>query len=74
MKYYNLKAVVNGKAITVNKKFSTRNSAIDAFFKMVAVKAMNTQVEEIIERGDKHNLEYICNNNSRFLVSRVLVA
>ena len=74
MKYYNLKAVINGKTISVNKKFSTRNSAIDAFFRMAAVKAMNTQVEEIIEKGDKHNLEYICNNNSRFLVSRVLVA
>ena len=74
MKYYNLKAVVNGKTISVNKKFSTRDRAIDAFFRMVAVRATNTQVEEIIEKGDKHNLEYICNNNSRFLVSRILVA
>ena len=74
MKYYNLKAVVNGETISVNKKFSTRDRAINAFFKMLAVKIANTQVEEIIEKGDKHTLEYICNNNSRFLVSRVLVA
>lgn len=70
MKYYTVQAVTNSKTIKVNKHFSTRDEAINYIFKLLPY---NTQVEEEINKGN-HNIEYICNNHSRFSISRQIAA
>lgn len=69
---YNLSAVlVNGDLLSINKNYSSRERAIKAAFKMFALKGCNVQVEEIIEKGNKHNLEYVCDDLNRFTISRL---
>ena len=60
--YYDLSLIVKGRPISVSKKFSTRNRAVDAALKIIENSEWNAQVEDNIERGNKHNLEYVCNN------------
>lgn len=66
MKYYTAEAITNSKVIKVNKKFATRDEAINYAFKLLP---FNTQVEEEINKGN-HRIEYRCNNYNRFFVSR----
>ena len=64
--------VVNGRDVCLKKKYTSRNAAIDGMFdyfdKNLYVDNMQVQ-EEIIK--EKHVIEYVCNNNTRFTVARV---
>lgn len=68
---YKLMPVVNGKTVTVTKEFRTRNSAIDYALSLYARNGFDVQIDEVIEKGNKHNLEYICTNVNRFQINRL---
>ena len=76
MKYYLLTSTINNKAVVCSRKFKTRNAAVNYMMSRLSPYAwLGPQLE--IERpihGDKHNLEYICDDNSRFVVTRVVVS
>lgn len=67
MKYYTAEAITNSKTIKVNKRFATRDEAINYVFNKIL--PFNAQVEEEISKGN-HRVEYRCNNYNRFIVSR----
>ncbi len=68
---YTLSGVLNGKRITFNKKFSSRNAAINYMFKYYENNCFfNFRVEEEIEKS-KHDIEYVYNYNNRFEIARV---
>ena len=74
MKYYTLETINNGEAVTINKKFNTRNQAINYAFVYFERHLYNAelQVEDEYEiNGDKHNVEYVLNYNNRFRINRV---
>ena len=74
MKYYTLEAINNGKTIKINRKFNTRNSAIDYAFNYFEKRFLNDglQVEDEFDiNDDKHNVEYVLDYNNRFRVNRV---
>lgn len=73
MKKYILVAVVDGKNVSFDKKFKSRDDAIDYMFKYYTDHFMyNIQVEEEFAKGDdQHNVEYVCNNYNRFRIARV---
>ena len=68
---YTLSGVLNGKRILFNKKFSSRNAAINYMFKYYESNCFyNFQVEEEIEKN-RHDIEYVYDYNNRFEVARV---
>lgn len=68
---YTLSGVLNGKRILFNKKFSSRNAAINYMFKYYEDHYFyDFQVEEEIVKS-KHDIEYVYNFNNRFEVARV---
>ena len=74
MKYYILHAVVNGKeAILKRALFSSRQQAIDYMFDYYDRHYMySLQVtDEYQIDGNKHNIEYVCDNYNRFIITRV---
>ena len=73
MKYYTLEAIIKGKPVKFEKAFSTRDSAIDYMFKYYDKHFMSNLVvnEEISVNGDKHNIEYVCDDFDRFRIKRV---
>lgn len=72
MKYYDLAIVSNFQDVSIKKKFRTRSKAIDYALKYLSNEgSRNIQLEDIIERSNKHNLEYICSDRySRFFINR----
>ena len=75
MKYYTLETINNGKIEKINKKFDTRDQAIDYAFAYFEDKTYNDslQVEDVYSiRNDKHNIEYVLDYYNRFRVNRVL--
>ena len=74
MKLYTLRGTIAGQYVTPNKMFRSREEAVEYMFKYSEKKyVFDMQVEEIIKtNGDKHNLEYVCNNNNRFFIERVI--
>ncbi len=72
MKYYSLTGVVAGQTIQFRKKFKRRNDAINYMFKYYGNHYLgNLTVEDTIEIK-KHNVEYVCNQYNRFIISRSL--
>lgn len=77
MKYYVLETINNGATVKVNKKFKSRNKAIDYAFTYFERKTFNNdlQVEdEYAIEGNKHNIEYVLDYYTRFRVERVQLA
>jgi len=74
MKYYTLETINNGQAATINKKFTSRNQAINYAFAIFERKYLNEYIEiedEFRIGDDKHNVEYVLDYNNRFRINRV---
>ena len=73
IKYYKVNnAVMRGDNITkINKSFKNRNEAISYMLNYYNKRFINAEVEEEIYLN-KHVVEYICTNNNRFIVSRII--
>ena len=74
MKYYTLETINNGQAEIINKKFNTRNQAINYAFAIFERKYLNEYIEiedEFRIGDDKHNVEYVLDYNNRFRINRV---
>ena len=75
MKYYTLETVKNGSTALVNKKFNSRDEAINYAFEYFEKALYNDslQVEEEFNiDDDKHNVEYVLGYHNRFRINRVL--
>ena len=72
MKYYTLQAIINGERKDFSKQFASRQSAIDYMFNYLeSAYIFEKQVEEEYAiNGNKHNVEYVCDYNTRFIVNR----
>ena len=72
MKKYTLEAIVGGNTVKFSKKFDSRDSAINYIFNYYNKRYIyNLCVNEEIEvKGDKHNIEYVCDNYNRFRIAR----
>lgn len=74
MKYYELKAVVDGDTAKLKRNlFATRGDAINYMFKYYRMHYIyNLQVvDEYPINGNKHNIEYVCDFYNRFTINRV---
>ena len=75
MKYYNLKAIVNGNPVRLKRTmFSSRNEAIDYMFKYYDnhyLYSLKVNDEHIVN-DDKHDIEYVCDFHNRFTVTRCI--
>lgn len=74
MKYYTLETIENGRTVKINKKFNTRNSAIDYAFALFENHLYNDSLQiedEFRINNDKHDIEYVLDYNNRFRVNRV---
>lgn len=73
MKRYTLQAVVDGEVVGFNKKFASRNKAIEYMFNYYSNHYyQNIQVEEdFYVNGNIHDIEYVCDYYNRFRVTRV---
>ena len=71
-KGYSLEAVVEGKLIKFNRKFASRNSAIDYIFDYYyRHHLLNLKVnEEYFVNDNKHDIAYIYDYDNRFRISR----
>ena len=73
MKFYTLEAVVRGTNYKFDRKFESRNEAIDYMFNFYnKMFAYNMEVnDEYAIDGNKHNVEYVCDQTNRFSINRV---
>lgn len=75
MKYYTLETIRNGQTETINKKFITRDQAInyafDYFENILYNDSLQVEDEFAID-GNKHDVEYVFNYHDRFRVKRVV--
>lgn len=73
MKFYTLTGNLAGQAISVDKKFESRQKAMDYMFHLARKKLIfNLEVEDIeLIDNNKHNLEYVCNNDNFFTIKRI---
>ncbi len=77
MKYYVLETINNGATVRVNKKFKSRDKAINYAFAYFERRNFNNdlQVEdEYTVDGNKHNIEYVLDYYTRFRIERVKLA
>lgn len=77
MKYYTLETIYNGQTVRFNKKFNTRDAAINFAFAYFENSLYNDglQIEDEFEiNNDRHNVEYVLNYHNRFRVNRVQYA
>lgn len=74
MKLYSLRGNLAGQPVVINKMFKSREKAVDYMFEYSRKHyVFDLQIEDIYEiNNDKHNLNYICNNDNRFNVQRVI--
>ena len=72
MKYYTLQAIINGERKTFSKTFTSRQKAIDFMFDYLErAYIFDKQIEEEYAVGnDKHNVEYVCDYSTRFIINR----
>lgn len=72
MKYYKLESVIiNGNFKEIDKNFHNRTSAIDYIFKSSSCGGFFNDLQLLKEyQKEKHVIEYVCNHNTRFTVSR----
>ena len=77
MKYYTLETISNGKTELINKKFASRDQAINYAFSFFEHKRFNEDLQlqdEFRIDNDKHNVEYVLDYHDRFRVNRILTA
>ena len=77
MKYYTLQTINNGHTVVVNKKFNTRDQAINYAFAYFEDKYLNEDLQlsdEFNIDGNIHNIEYVLDYKNRFRVNRVKFA
>lgn len=55
----------------INKSFKNRNEAISYMLNYYNKRFINAEVEKEIYLN-KHVVEYICTNNNRFTISRII--
>lgn len=68
---YSLTGIINGKHIKFNKRFNSREDAINYMLKYFEKEFIfNTQVEDEVYK-EKHDVEYVISFNTRFEVARV---
>ena len=72
MKRYTLEAIIDGEEVLFDKKFASRNKAINYMFAYYEHNyKYNLFVnDEYAIHGDKHNIEYVCNYHNRFRINR----
>ena len=76
-KYYTLETIDSGRTVKINKKFSSRDQAINYAFAYFEKHLFNDslQVEDEFKiDNDKHNIEYVLGYNNRFRINRVQLA
>ena len=73
MKYYTLTAIVNGHDVKLKRRiFATRDEAIDymfAYYEDHYLYSLRVQDEHTVGEN-KHSIEYVCNFQNRFTVTR----
>lgn len=77
MKYYELKAVVNGNDVKLKKSlFQSRDEAINYMFNYYKNHYLfNLNVEDEYQlNNNKHSVEYVCNFYNRFTITRLSAA
>lgn len=74
MKKYMLTAIVEGRTVIANRYFQTRSQAIDYIFNYYnRHNCENLYVEdEYCVDGNKHNIEYVCDYDNRFRITRCI--
>ena len=73
MKYYTLTAVVNGQNVKLKRAiFASRSDAIDYMFDYYEKHYLYSLAvrEENMVGDNKHSVEYVCNYQNRFTVTR----
>ena len=77
MKYYELKAIINGQIIKLKKdRFASRTEAINYMFQYFEdhyLYGLDVS-EEYPVNNDKHSIEYVCDYYNRFQVTRQVQA
>ena len=76
-KYYTLETIDSGRTVKFNKKFSSRNQAINYAFAYFEKHLFNDSLQiedEFNIDNDKHNVEYVIGYNNRFRINRVQLA
>ena len=73
-KTYKLEAVIDGRLVTFNREFDSRNSAIDYIFGYCYDHcSVNPVITDEYQVGDdKHDIEYEIDYFNRFRISRVV--
>ena len=71
---YTLEAIINGKTTKFNRKFASRQNAIDFMFDYLeSAYIFDKQInDEYIVEDNKHKVEYVCDYYTRFIVTREL--
>ena len=75
MKYYTLETISNGRTVRINKKFTSRNNAINYAFAYFEKRYLNDSLQvndEYNIADNKHNVEYVLDYYTRFRVNRIL--
>ncbi len=73
MKYYTLEAIVQGRPAKLKRSmFASRTEAINYMFDYYEEHYLyNLQVnDEYSVNDNKHSIEYYCNFNNRFIITR----
>lgn len=73
MKYYTLEAIVQGRPVKLKRSmFASRTEAINYMFDYYEDHYLyNLQVnDEYSVNDNKHSIEYYCNFNNRFIITR----
>ena len=74
MKYYTLETINNGNTVRINKKFTSRDQAINYAFAYFERRYLNDSLQvsdEFAINDDKHDVEYVLDYYHRFRVNRV---
>ena len=73
MKYYTLEAIVQGRPVKLKRSmFASRSDAVNYMFDDYEAHYLyNLQVRDEYPVDDnKHRIEYYCNFNNRFIITR----
>ena len=73
-KTYKLEAVIEGRYVSFNREFDSRNSAMNYIFKYCNSHCLRSPVinDEYQVGNDKHNIEYEIDYFNRFRIARVV--
>ena len=73
-KTYKLEAVIDGRLVTFDREFDSRNSAMNYIFGYCNSHCLRSPVinDEYPVGDDKHNIEYEIDYFNRFRIARVI--